>query len=64
MARKRSTALPPIDLSQTTPKNRGHGSPPFNRTVQLARPIADIIENIFEDMNETLLTFFLVRHRR
>ncbi len=64
MASKRSTALPPIDLSQTTPKKRGHGRAPLNRTVQPAPPIADIDDNIVEDMNETLPTLFLVRCRR
>ncbi len=64
MASKRSTALAPIDLNQTTHKKRGHGCPPLNRTVQPTPPIADIDDNIVEDMNETLPTLFPVRRRR
>ncbi len=63
MAHKRSTALPLIDLSQTAPKKRGCGHPPLNRTVQTAPPIADVDDNIVEDMNETLPTLFPVRRR-
>ncbi len=36
----------------------------LNRTVQPAPPIADIDENIVEDMNETHPTLFPVRNRR
>ncbi len=64
MASKRSTALPPINLNQTAPKKRGCGRPPLNRTVQPTPPIADIDDNIVEDMNETLATLFPVRRRR
>ncbi len=56
MAQKRSTALPPIDLSQTIPKKRRRGRPPMNRTVQPAPPVADIDENVVKGMNETLPT--------
>ncbi len=64
MARKRSTALPPIDLSHTAPKKREHGCPPLKRTVQPAPPISDTDDNIVEDMNETLPTLFSVRRQR
>ncbi len=64
VASKRSTALPLIDLNQTTPKKRGRGCPLLNRTVQPTPSIADIDYNIVEDKNETLPTLFPVRRRR
>ncbi len=64
IASKRSTALTSIDLNQTAFKKRGCGCPPLNRTIQHTPLIADIDDNIVEDMNETLPMLFPVRRRR
>ncbi len=64
MARKRSTALPPLDVSQTAPKKRGHGHPSTVR-VDIPTPDAlDIEDNVLDDLNDTLPTLYLTRHHR
>ncbi len=60
MAQKRSTALPPIDISQTATKKREHGRPPLNRAIQPAAPIPDLNEVVADDLNKTLPTLYPV----
>ncbi len=62
--RKRSMTLPPLDVSQTAPEKRRCGRPPKKRAIEpmLTLPEATDIET--EDLNDSLPTFYPVRHRR
>ncbi len=62
-AGKKSTALPPADLGTSTPKKRGSGRPPLHRVEQAAPIIPAEEPNVFDDINETLPTIYLVRKR-
>ncbi len=57
MVRKRSTALPTLDVSQSAPDKRRHGHPPIV-------PILELNEVVAEDFNGTLPTLYSVRHLR
>ncbi len=60
MARKRSTALPPLDVSQKAPKKRGYGQPCVVRVDIPTADALDIEDNVVDDLNNTLPTL----HRR
>ncbi len=64
MARKMSTALAPLYVSQTVPKRRGRGRP---HAVWVEAPIADIAEtekDVVDVLNENLPTLYPTRLRR
>ncbi len=64
MARKRSTALTILDMSQPAADKRRPGRPPKKRTTEPIIPIPEVNEDVAEDLNETLLTLYPVRHSR
>ncbi len=60
LTRKRSTALPPLDVSQTVHDKRKCGRPPKKRAIEpiVALPKAAEVEK--EDLNDSLPTLYLV----
>ncbi len=64
MARKRSMALPPLDVSQPSPEKRRRGCPPKRRATEPILSIPEVIEVVAEDLNETLPTLYSVRRGR
>ncbi len=64
MARKRSTALPPLDVRQSAPEKRRRGRPPTKRVIEPIAPIPELNEVMANDLNKTLTTLYPVRQRR
>ncbi len=64
MARKRSTALPPLDMSQPAPDKKRRGHPPKKRATEPIIPIPEVNKVVAEDLNETLPTLCPVRRCR
>ncbi len=49
MARKRLTALTPLDVSQSAPEKRRCGRTPIKRAIVLIAPIPELNEVVVED---------------
>ncbi len=61
MTRKRSTALPLLDVSQTVPKKRGCGRPCAIRVDIPTADAHDIVDNVVDNLNNTLPTLYSTR---
>ncbi len=64
LTRKRSTALPPLDVSQPTQEKWKRGSPPKKRAIDPILPLPEAADIVAEDLNESLTTLYPVRCRR
>ncbi len=54
--RKRSTALPPLDVSQTAPDKRRSGRPPKKRAIEPMVALPEATGAEAEDLNDSLPT--------
>ncbi len=62
MARKRLTALPPLNFTHSAPEERRRGRPPTKGAIA---PIPELNEVMADDLNETLPTLYPIRcHRK
>ncbi len=64
LTRKRSMALPPLDVSQTAPDKRKHGQPPKKRAIEPMVTLPEARDIEAEDLNDYLPTLYPVRRRR
>ncbi len=64
LTRKRSTALPPLDVSQTAPEKGRRGRPPKRRAIEPMVTLPKATEVEAEDLNDSLPTLYPVRRRR
>ncbi len=64
LTRKRSTALPPLDVSQPAPEKWRRGHPPKKRAIDPILPLPEAADIVAEDLNVSLPTLYQVRRRR
>ncbi len=64
LTKKRSTALPPLDVSQTAPYKKRHVRPPKKRDIKPMITLAKATDVEAEDLNHSLQTLYPVRRRR
>ncbi len=63
LTRKRSTDLPPLDVSHNTPEKRKRGRPPKKRAIEPMVTLPEATDIEAEDLNDSLPTLYPVRHR-
>ncbi len=64
LTRKRSTALPLLDVSQPMPKKLKHGCPPKKRATEYIAELLFPVDVVGENLNDSLPTLYRVRRRR
>ncbi len=64
LTRKRSTALPPLEVSQNAPEKRKCGRSPKKRAIEAMVTLPEATDVEAEDLNDSLPTLYPVRRRR
>ncbi len=64
LTRKRSTALPPLDVSQPAPEKWRCGRPPKKRVIDTVLLLPEDADIVAQDLNESLPTLYPVRRHR